>query len=205
MSARKTARRSTCPTVERQHNLASIFGTQRPHVCRRQKWGSSQAEGGDTVRFPLIEKLYHQYGHRPKAKGGVVDTTWAVIAPGQAKAPPTPTDIKISHCTYGHTHDVLLKNMVEQQGVTLSGELHECRGCSMAKGLRKNTARSTHTIQDQKLQRTFVDLSGTMAVLSIGMKWYILMVRDDCTRPTRLYFLGKKSDAASSQCVRIVS
>ncbi|CAM9652870.1 unnamed protein product, partial [Pylaiella littoralis] len=26
-----------------------------------------------------------------------------------------------------------------------SGELHECRGCSLAKGLRKPIARSTHT------------------------------------------------------------
>ena len=33
--ARKTARSSTCPTVELQTNLASIFDTQRPHVCRR--------------------------------------------------------------------------------------------------------------------------------------------------------------------------
>ena len=44
--ARKTVRRSTCLTVELQPHLAFIFATQRPHVCRRQRWGNSQAEGG---------------------------------------------------------------------------------------------------------------------------------------------------------------
>ena len=64
-----------------------------------------------------------------------------------------PTDINILHCTSGHTHEVLLKK--EQQGVNPSGELHECRGCSMARGLRKSIARSTHTGTDTlRLSRT---------------------------------------------------
>ena len=44
----------------------------------------------------------------------------------------------------------------------------------------------------------FVDLSGKMTVPSIGGKRNILIVQDDCTRFTRVYFLGKKSDAASA-------
>ena len=78
----------------------------------------------------------------------MVDTACAVIAPAQAKAPTTPTDINTFHCTYGHTHEVLLKKTVEQQGVNLNGEFNECRGCSMAKGLRKSIVRSTHTSAD---------------------------------------------------------
>ena len=61
-----------------------------------------------------------------------------------------------------------------QQGIAYSGELHECRGCSMAKGPRKPIARSTHTRLAKKLQRVFVDLSGPMAVQSIGGKRYTL-------------------------------
>ena len=68
----------------------------------------------------------------------------------------------------------------------------------MAKGLRKPIARSTHTRAAKKLQRVFVDLSGPMAVQSIGGKRYTLIVRDDCTRFTRVYFLRHKSDAASA-------
>ena len=37
-----------------------------------------------------------------------------------------------------------------------------------------------------------------MTVRSIGRKWYTLIVRDDCRRFTRVYVLGKKSDAASA-------
>ena len=37
-----------------------------------------------------------------------------------------------------------------------------------------------------------------MAVPSIGGKQYILIVLDDCRRFTQVYFLGKKSDAASA-------
>ena len=110
--------------------------------------------------FSLIGRLCRQYGYHPEEKGRVVDTTCAVIAPGQAKAPTTPTDINTFHCTYGHTHEVLLKKTTKQHGVNLSGELHECRRCSMAKGLWKPNARSTHTIADKKLQGVFVDLSG---------------------------------------------
>ena len=83
--------------------------------------------------------------YRPEETGRMVDTACAVIAPGQAKAPTPPTDINIFHCMYGHTHEALLKQTAKQQGVSLSGELHECRGCSMAKGLRKPIARLTDT------------------------------------------------------------
>ena len=68
----------------------------------------------------------------------------------------------------------------------------------MAKGLRKPIARSTHTRAVKKLERVFVDLSGKMPVPSIGGKRYTLLVRDDHTRFTRVYFLKQKSDAASA-------
>ena len=154
--------------------------------------------GGETVFFPLVGKLYRQYGYRPEAAGSMVDTACATVVPGKAKAPTTPIDINILHCTFGHTHEVLLKKTVTQQGIAYSGERHECRGCPMAKGLRKPIARSTHTRAAKKLQRVFVDLSGTMTVQSIGGKRYTLIVRDDCTRFTRVYFLRHKSDAVSA-------
>ena len=128
----------------------------------------------------------------------MVDTACAVITPGQAKAPTVPTDINLFHCTYDHTHEALLKQTAKHQGVSLSGELHECRGCSIAKRLRKPIARSTDTRADKELERVFVDLSGKMVVPSIGGKRYTLIVRDDHTWFTRVYFVAKKSDAASA-------
>ena len=130
------------------HNLISLPSmTLKGHTYMGDKGGVTlKLKGGETVFFPLVSKLCRQYGFRPEAAGSMVDSACTTIAPGKTKTPTTPTDINILHCTSGHTHEVLLKK--EQQGVNPSGELHECRGCSMARGLRKSIARSTHTGAD---------------------------------------------------------
>ena len=72
----------------------------------------------------------------------MVDTTYyAAIVPGQAKAPTTPTDMNITptdtntfHCTYGHTHEVLLKKTAELQGVNLSGNPTSAGGVQWRRG-----------------------------------------------------------------------
>ena len=182
------------------YNLISLPSmAQKGHTYTGDKNGVTlELKGGKTVFFPLVGKLCRQYGYRPKAANNMVDSACAVIAPGKVKTPNPPPDINILHCTFGHAHEGLLKKTATQQGIAYSGELHECRGCSMAKGLRKPIARSTHTRADKRLQRVFVDLSGPMAVKSIGGKRYTLIVRDDCTRFNRVYFLRHKSDAASA-------
>ena len=130
------------------YNLISLPSmAQKGHTYTGDKDGVTlELKGGKTVFFPLVGKLCRLYGYRPKAANNMVDTACAVIAPGKTKTPTTPTDINIPHCTFGDTHEVLLKK--EQQGVNPSGELHECRGCSMAKGPRKPITRSTHTGAD---------------------------------------------------------
>ena len=130
------------------YNLISLPSmAQKGHTYTGDKDGVTlELKGGKTVFFPLVDKLCRQYGYRPKTANNMVDTACTTIAPGKTKTPTTPTDINILHCTFGDTHEVLLKK--EQQGVNPSGELHECRGCSMAKGSRKPIARSTHTGAD---------------------------------------------------------
>ena len=130
------------------YNLISLPSmAQKGHTYTGDKDGVTlELKGGKTVFFPLVGKLCRQYGYRPKAANNMVDTACTTIAPGKTKTPTPPTDINILHCTFGDTHEVLLKK--EQQGVNPSGELHECRGCSMAKGPRKPIARSTHTGED---------------------------------------------------------
>ena len=132
------------------YNLISLPSmTQKGHTYTGDKDGVTlKLKGGETVFSPLVGKLCRQYGFRPEAAGSMVDTACATIAPGKAKAPTTPTDINILHCTFGHTHEVLLKKKEEQQGVNLSGKLHKRREYPTAKGLWKSTARSTHTGED---------------------------------------------------------
>ena len=138
------------------YNFISLpsFALKGPTYTRNKYEATLKLKGGRTVHIPLIGKLSRQYEYRPEAKGRVLDTACAVIAPGQVKAHTTPTDINTFHCTYGLTHEGLLKKTAEQQGVNLSGELHECRGCSIAKGPRKPIARSTYTRADKELQRS---------------------------------------------------
>ena len=130
------------------YNLISLPSmTLKGHTYTGDKDGVTlKLKGGETVFPPLVGKLCRQYGFRPEAAGSMIDAACATIAPGKAKAPTTPTDINVLHCTFGHTHEVLLKK--EQQGVNPNGKLHKCRGCPTANGLWKSTAKSTHTGAD---------------------------------------------------------
>ena len=99
------------------YNLVPLtFLVQEGHPSAVEESGVNlKLKGGGAVQFPLIGKLCRQYGYRPEATGRMVDTACAVIAPGQAKAPTTPTDINIFHCTYGHTLEALLRQTAKQQ------------------------------------------------------------------------------------------
>ena len=68
----------------------------------------------------------------------------------------------------------------------------------MAKGLRRGIKQPTHTRADKKLGRVFVDLSGPKVVESDGGKRYTLIVRDDFSRYTWVYFMRHKSDAVET-------
>ena len=65
----------------------------------------------------------------------------------------------------------------------------------MAKGLHRGSKQSTHTRAGKKLGRVLVDLSGSRVVRSHGGKRYTLIVRDDFSRYTWVYFMRHKSDA----------
>jgi len=146
-----------------------------------------------SIVFPLSGNLYSLYGYRIDSSSG--ENACAVLAPGQQPKKPV-IDINDYHCSAGHSHEVLLRKTAEQQGIVLEGNLLECRGCSMAKGLRKGIKQSTHTRAGTKLGRVFVDLSGPKVVESLGRKRYTLIVRDDFSRYTWVYFIRQKSDAA---------
>ena len=100
MGARKTARRSTHPTVELLLSYKLIL---LPSSALKGHTYALKLKGEKTIHFSLIAKLCPQKEYRPEAKGRVVDTACAVVTPGQAKAPTTPTDTNIFHCIHSHT------------------------------------------------------------------------------------------------------
>ena len=93
-------------------------------------------------------------------------------------APPriSRTDINLFHCIYGHANEYLLKQTANHLGITLEGKMHECTGCSMAKGFRKGIPHQTNSRSQVKLGRVFVDLGGRKSIASVGGKHYSMIV-----------------------------
>lgn len=90
---------------------------------------------------------------------------------------------------YGHVHEGLLLKTANDIGVTLTGQLEPCTGCSMAKGLRKGISSSTHVILPKKLGKHFVDRGGSKRE-SDRKKEYTLTVLDDFKCMTWVYILA---------------
>ena len=156
-----------------------------------------------SIVFPLTGNLYSLYGYRVDCS--TRGDTCAVLAPGKLINKPV-VNINDYHCAAGHSHEELLRKTAEQQEVVLEGKLLECKGCSMAKGLRRGIKQFTHTRADKKLGRVFVYLSRPKAVKSHGGKRYTPSVRDNFSRYTWVHFMRHKSDAAEtltySHCAR---
>ena len=105
----------------------------------------------------------------------------AVIAPGAEQTRQT-IDINDFHVSYAHGHALSLVETARQLGITLTGELFPCLGCSMAKWKRLPIPKTTSSRSTRPLQRVFVDLSGPRPVQSIGGAQYIMIVKDDYSR-----------------------
>ena len=113
----------------------------------------------------------------------------ATIAPSRSPGSnPESVDINVFHRCYGHSHEALLYDTAKRIGVTLTGELQPCAGCSQGKGYRKAIPSTTSSRSTRKLQRVFVDLSGKRSVASYGGSFYAMIVRDDYTRYSWVFF-----------------
>ena len=108
----------------------------------------------------------------------------------------TEVDINEFHCSFGHVHKDLLLETAKQRGVTLTGELYECKGCSMAKGRKKPIAKTTKSRGDKRGGRVFLDVCGPKSVRSIGGKEYMLLVKDVFFRFSGAYFIRSKSEVS---------
>ncbi|CAM9481085.1 unnamed protein product, partial [Sphacelaria rigidula] len=150
---------------------------------------------GNTLKIPGRPRQLTMYARRLDQSGSdKCASAYAVIAPGASPSPQT-ADINEFHCSHAHVHEDLLSKTAKQQGKQRAGELQPCRGCSEAKGLRAPIPRSTHTRAAKSACRVFVDLSGPKPVKPNGGKSYTMIVRDDHSRHTKLYFLRKKDKA----------
>ena len=105
-----------------KHNLFSVGAAagQGHSVIFDKDACTLQLKSGTSVCFPKIGSLFFiQACPLPPP-----EHAFAVIAPGLTPTT-SPVDLNASHSAHGQT------------GVILEGTLHEYKGCSMAKGLRK--------------------------------------------------------------------
>ena len=146
-----------------------------------------------SIVFPLTGNLYSLYGYWVDCS--TKEDSCAMLTPGKL---PNKNVVNICdyHCAAGHSHEALLRKTAEQQGIVLDGDLLGCKGCSMAKGLRRGIKQSTYTRADKTLGRVFVDLSEPKMVESHGRKRQTLIVHEDFSRYTGVYFMRHKSDDA---------
>lgn len=84
-------------------------------------------------------------------------------------------------------------------GVTLFGGLQPCTVCSMGKDLWKAVRPTTTKRVKKEMQRVFVDLNWKKGVEMASGSQYCVVVRNDLTRSTWLYFLKHKSDASKAR------
>ena len=182
---------------EAPYNLISLTTlAEEGHKYSGEKGGLTlTTKAGGEVFFPRMGKLLTQEGYQTQPTVDIACA--AVIVPGDAKAATTPTNLNDYHNSHGHVHEELLKRTAKQQGVQLEkGPLAPCLGCSMSKGQVKPIKTHTDSRAVKKLFRTFLDLGGKMQFKSLGGNWYTLIIRDDHSRWTRVFFLKHKYDAA---------
>ena len=80
--------------------------------------------------------------------------------------------------------------------------LHECQGCSIAKGHAKSISTTTGTRAAKADVRVIRDVYGKKSGQSTGGKKYVLMIRNDFTRSNAaVYFMRSKEEVSIIQTV----
>ena len=142
------------------HLLSLRVAVDNGHTYTGNKSGVTvKFKTDETLFFPSVGMLNFLYAYHPGALND--ENANAVIAPGpEPSNRGTPVDINAFHAAHAHAHEGALRKAAKQMGVPLKGEQHECKGCSMAKGIKMPIPSKTHGREVKRLFRVFVDLEG---------------------------------------------
>ena len=153
------------------------------------------AKSGDELFAPSCGQLSCLFGYRTDRSSE--ENVHVVIARGTRPTPSTAADINKFHCSHGHMHEHPLRKTAKKIGVKLQGQLVPCEGCSEAKGIRKSVKPFTNRRAAKPAERCFVKLSGPKFVKSTGGRKYMMIVRYNFSRFTRVFFLRAKDETAT--------
>nr|ABW74566.1 integrase [Boechera divaricarpa] len=105
---------------------------------------------------------------------------------------------KLLHLRYGHLHENGLRVLNQKDmviGLPKIGALKLCEGCVYGKQSRRSFPVGRARRATQYLEIVHADLCGPMQTASLGGSKYFLMLTDDYSRMSWVYFLKSKGEA----------
>ncbi|GJU27940.1 integrase, catalytic region, zinc finger, CCHC-type containing protein [Tanacetum coccineum] len=101
---------------------------------------------------------------------------------------------RLSHLNFGTINDLTILDLVDGLPKFKYGKDHLCSTCESVKSKKASHPLKLVPIDHSKLELLHMDLCGPMQVASINGKKYILVIMDDYSRYTWVYFLHLKDE-----------
>ncbi|GKB07747.1 putative ribonuclease H-like domain-containing protein [Tanacetum coccineum] len=101
---------------------------------------------------------------------------------------------RLSHLNFSTINDLTKHDLVDGLSKFKCGKDHLCPACERGKSKKASHPPKVVPCNHSKLELLHMDLCGTMRVASISGKRYILVIVDDYSRFTWVYFLRTKDE-----------
>ncbi|GJW04640.1 retrovirus-related pol polyprotein from transposon TNT 1-94 [Tanacetum coccineum] len=101
---------------------------------------------------------------------------------------------RLSHLNFGTINDLTRLDLVDGLPKFKYGKDHLCSACERGKSKKASHPPKLVPSDHSKLELLHMDLCGPMRVASINGKKYILVIVDDYSRYTWVYFLHSKDE-----------
>ena len=128
------------------HNLLSLqqFTAAHHAYFDTKNCVELQFKSGRTLQARMFGHANMLRGYRMTLND---DKTFRATTTLGVKPPNFNMDVDINdfHCSFGHVHEVLLRETAKQRNVNLTGTLRECQGCSIVKERAKPTSTTMGT------------------------------------------------------------
>nr|GFA67513.1 ribonuclease H-like domain-containing protein [Tanacetum cinerariifolium] len=108
---------------------------------------------------------------------------------------------RISHLNFATINNLVKNNIVQGLPKMKFKKDHLCSACEQEKIHRKHHKFKTDFASNQPLYLLRMDLCGPMRVESINRKRYVLVVVDDYSRYTWVFFLHSKDEASEAKAI----
>nr|GFB59953.1 Gag-Pol polyprotein [Tanacetum cinerariifolium] len=103
---------------------------------------------------------------------------------------------RLSHLNFATINNLVKNNLVQRLPKMKFQKDHLCSACEQGKIYRKHLKSKTAFASNKTLYLLYMDLCGSMRVQSINGKRYVLVVVDDYSRYTWVFFLHSKHEAS---------